>query len=321
MEPTLETYVRAVDAALAEIPLLRDAPAGAPDAPPADTPPADTPPADTPPADGEAPEPLKSAMRYSLTLPGKRLRPALLLAGYRLKADDWESAMPYAVSLEMIHAYSLVHDDLPALDNDDLRRGRPSNHRVFGENIAVLAGDGLYSLAFETMLHAALQAAYPRRAIAAMEEIARRAGVRGMLAGQTLDVKFEGRAPDAAKVAYIHRHKTADLITAAVVAGLALAGADDAARNAGETYGQNLGTAFQIVDDLLDVEGDAETMGKRTGADAKRGKMTWPALYGVASSRTDAERYAAQAADALNMFGQRADPLRELARRTLTRDK
>jgi geranylgeranyl diphosphate synthase, type II len=302
----METYVRAIDAALADTPLLQGAlgTAAAPNAPP---------------AEGEAPEPLKSAMRYSLTLPGKRLRPALLLASYHMLAENWRSAMPFALSLEMIHAYSLVHDDLPALDNDDLRRGQPSNHKAFGENVAILAGDGLYSLAFETMLEASLTFAQPARAVAAMEEIARRAGVRGMIAGQTLDVKLEGRAPDAAMVGYIHRHKTADLITAAVVAGLVLAGADAERRKAGEAYGQNLGMAFQIVDDLLDVQGDAETMGKQTGMDAQRGKTTWPAVYGLERSREDAEAYVTRAVNALAVFGEKAALLNELAWRTLSR--
>jgi len=302
VEPTLETYAAAVNEALDALALLEGA-RGAVSVP------------ETPPAEGEAPEPLKSAMRYSLTLPGKRLRPSLLLASYRLLEADWESAMPFAVALEMIHAYSLVHDDLPALDNDDLRRGMPSNHKAFGENVAILAGDGLYSLAFETMLSASLAWPQPGRAIAAMEEIARRAGVRGMIAGQTLDVTLEGHTPSAELVGYIHRHKTADLITAAVTAGLTLAGANGEQKAAGEAYGLNLGLAFQIVDDLLDVQGDARTLGKQTGVDAQRGKMTWPAVYGVQASREAAEHYVNKAADALAVFGERAVLLGELARR------
>jgi len=306
MEPMLAEYLAAVDEALAGIPLLEgaqgtQAKAARPD------------------SDSEVPEPLRSAMRYSLTLPGKRLRPTLLLASYRLLKPDWHAAMPFAIALEMVHAYSLIHDDLPALDNDDLRRGMPTSHRAFGENMAILAGDGLYSLAFETMLSASLRWKPEQAAIAAMEEIARRAGVRGMIAGQTLDVKLEGTPPVPDTVAYIHRHKTADLITAAVVAGLLLGGADRAQREAGEAYGQNLGIAFQIVDDLLDVQGDATTLGKQTGVDAQRGKMTWPAVYGLDRSRADAETAVRQATDALMGFGKQADILRELAQHTLTR--
>ncbi len=272
-----------------------------------------------PPPEGEIPQPLRSAMRYSLFLPGKRLRPVLLLASYALLADDWEWVMPYAIALEMIHTYSLVHDDLPALDNDDLRRGQLTNHIAFGENTAILAGDALYSLAFETMLHAALASAHPKRAIAAMEEIARRAGVRGMIAGQTLDVKLEGAQPNEALVGYIHRHKTADLITAPVMAGLLLAGADTRQLEAGKVYGQGLGLAFQIVDDLLDVEGDAQAMGKQTGMDAERGKMTWPAVHGIQASRRKANACVQEAIAALAIFGDRAALLTDMALRSLER--
>ncbi len=306
MEPTLTEYVAAVDEALLTVPLLSGTQGVQAKAIKPDT-------------DSEVPEPLKSAMRYSLTLPGKRLRPTLLLASYRLINPDWRAAMPFAIALEMVHAYSLIHDDLPALDNDDLRRGMPTNHKVFGENMAILAGDGLYSLAFETMLNAALCWKPAHSAIAAMEEIAHRAGVRGMIAGQTLDVALEGTPPVPDTVAYIHRHKTADLITAAVVAGLLLGGADRVQCEAGEKYGQNLGVAFQIVDDLLDVQGDTAMLGKQTGMDAQRGKMTWPAVYGLEQSRTDAGRAVQQAVDALTGFGGKADFLRNLAQQTLTR--
>jgi geranylgeranyl diphosphate synthase, type II len=308
MEQSLAVYAAMVDEALAAVPLLQNAQGTAATV------------STQPPSQGETPEPLRSAMRYSLLLPGKRLRPALLLASYRLLKENWPLAMPFAISLEMVHAYSLIHDDLPALDNDDLRRGQPTNHRVFGENVAILAGDGLYSLAFETMLSAALTWEPPHAAIAAAEEIARRAGVTGMIAGQTLDVKLEGEKPEAETVAYIHRHKTADLITAAVMAGLLLACADTAQLQAGEIYGQNLGIAFQIVDDLLDVQGNTATLGKQTGMDAQRGKMTWPAAYGVDESRAAARCYAQTARNAIfSAFGDRAMFLCELTEQTLTR--
>ncbi len=305
MEAAFDVYVTAAEEAIQSVPLLADATGTAAAA--------------RPPRGGEAPEPLKSAMRYSLTLPGKRLRPALLLAGYHLAAEDWRSALPFAAALEMIHAYSLIHDDLPALDNDDLRRGKPSNHKAFGENVAILAGDGLYSLAFETMLAASLRWPHPERAIAAMEEIARRAGVRGMIAGQTLDVKLEGAPPDAETVRYIHRHKTADLITAAVLGGLKLAGATEKQLVAGETYGQNLGLAFQIVDDLLDLRGDEKALGKRTGKDAEHGKMTWPAVWGEAAAARAAEDCADKAIKAAETFGGKGAPLNGLARDMLRR--
>lgn len=265
------------------------------------------------------PQPLRSAMRYSLLLPGKRLRPVLLLAAYHLVRDDWEQALPFACAMEMIHTYSLIHDDLPAMDDDALRRGKPTNHRVFGEAVAILAGDGLLNLAYETMLSAPIAAERPEQALRAAGEIARRAGVCGMIAGQTADVTLEGHAPTAESVRYIHLHKTADLLTAPVVAGLMLAGATEAQLEAGRAYGRGIGLAFQIVDDLLDLEGDVSLLGKETGMDAQRGKQTWPAAFGVERSRQDAGKAIEQAAQALSPFGERGAYLRELARKTLVR--
>ena len=305
-QQTYDRYLAAVNAALESHPLLTgkdnkqvDAPSDAP-------------------ADGVIPEPLKSAMRYSLLLPGKRIRPVLLLASYHLLRDDWETVMPYAAALEMIHTYSLIHDDLPALDNDELRRGKPTNHRVFGENIAILAGDALYSLAFETMLEAAKTTGHPQ-GLAAIAEIAGRAGVRGMIAGQTLDVKLEGTQPRKDMVHYIQRHKTGDLLAAPVTAGLLLAGADEARLSAGKVFGQKLGHAFQIVDDLLDLRGNATILGKQTGMDIQRGKMTWPAVYGEDASREKAGRLIREAKEALAAFGPRAGFLNWLAGAMLTR--
>lgn len=263
--------------------------------------------------EGEIPQPLKGAMAYSLNLPGKRLRPVMLLMAYRMLREDWERALPFACGLEMIHTYSLIHDDLPAMDNDTLRRGKPTNHVVFGENMAILAGDGLLNLAYETMLSAPLCAEEPARALAAVREIALRAGVSGMVAGQTLDVKLEGCAPVEENVRYIHLHKTADLLTAPVTAGLTLAGAGEAELAAGRAFGRNLGVAFQIQDDLLDAEGDAAVLGKSVGKDAAAGKNTWPAVFGVEQSRRDAEEAIRLAVDALAPFGEKARELKELA--------
>lgn len=271
------------------------------------------------PQEGVVPQPLSSAMRYSLLLPGKRIRSVLLLAAYGLIRDDWQEVLPFACALEMIHTYSLIHDDLPALDNDELRRGKPTNHRVFGENMAILAGDGLLNMAYETMLESSFAAAHPERALPAVREIARRAGVRGMIAGQTLDVVLEGSAPNRDSVRYIHLHKTADLFTAPVVAGLTLAGAADCQLEAGRAYGRGLGLAFQIEDDLLDLEGDAAVLGKQTGMDARRGKLTWPAVCGVEQSRRDAAQAVTDAVEALASFGERANLLCDLARKTLVR--
>lgn len=304
----MKRYQDAVEQALREFPLLK----GAGEAPVTEAP-------SQPPCDDLPPQPLRSAMRYSLLLPGKRLRPALLLAAYHLLAEDWQSVLPFACALEMIHTYSLIHDDLPAMDDDALRRGQPTNHRVFGENMAILAGDGLLNMAYETMLDAPFTAAHPDRAVRAMGEIARRAGVRGMIAGQTLDVKLEGHPPTEACVRYIHLHKTADLLTAPVTAGLMLAGAGEEQLEAGRAYGQGLGLAFQIEDDLLDLEGDVAALGKQTGMDAQRGKMTWPAVRGVQQARQDARETVEQAVVALSLFGEKAQKLSDLARNTLVR--
>ena len=271
------------------------------------------------PAENMPPQPLRSAMRYSLLLPGKRIRPVLLLAAYHLLKDDWQSVVPYACALEMIHTYSLIHDDLPAMDDDALRRGKPTNHRVFGENMAILAGDGLLNMAYETMLNAPFTAENPALAVKAMREIAMRAGVTGMIAGQTLDVKLEGHTPTKESVRYIHLHKTADLLTAPVVAGLMLAGATEEQLEAGRAYGRGLGLSFHIQDDLLDLEGDVRMLGKETGMDAQRGKMTWPAVCGVEQARQDARQALDDAVNAMKLFGERAEFLSELALKTLAR--
>ena len=265
------------------------------------------------------PQPLRSAMRYSLLLPGKRIRPTLLLAAYHLVKEDWESVLPFACALEMIHTYSLIHDDLPAMDDDELRRGKPTNHRVYGENMAILAGDGLLNMAYETMLNAPFTREHPAEAVSAMREIARRAGVCGMIAGQTLDVKLEGCEPSRESVRYIHLHKTADLLTAPITAGLMLAGATEEEIEAGRVYGRGIGLAFQIVDDLLDIEGDAQLLGKQTGMDAQRGKMTWPAVCGVEQARKDAQAAVDDAVSAMRLFGRKGEKLSDLARKTLVR--
>ena len=263
---------------------------------------------------------IEEAMEYSLMAGGKRLRPMLMLEAYRLFGGSDEAEIePFMAAIEMIHTYSLVHDDLPAMDDDALRRGKPTNHRVFGEAVAILAGDGLLNLAYETMLSAPIAAERPEQAVRAAGEIARRAGVCGMIAGQTADVTLEGHAPTAESVRYIHLHKTADLLTAPVVAGLMLAGATEAQLEAGRAYGRGIGLAFQIVDDLLDLEGDVSLLGKETGMDAQRGKQTWPAAFGVERSRQDAGEAIEQAVQALSPFGERGAYLCELARKTLVR--
>ena len=236
---------------------------------------------------GAIPDRLLEAMRYSLEAGGKRLRPVMLLAACEMAGGELGLAMPFACAMEMIHTYSLIHDDLPAMDNDDLRRGKPTNHKVFGENMAILAGDGLLNGAAELMARSAIRIA-DSRGIRAMEIIMRHAGVTGMIAGQVKDVLSEGDAPEEALVSYIHSHKTADLIQASVEAGLALAGADEYQIRAGQAYGYHLGLAFQMTDDLLDVIGDVAVLGKNTGMDAALNKMTWVALRGIEGTEKDA---------------------------------
>ena len=268
---------------------------------------------------GEIPERLLEAMKYSLEAGGKRLRPVMLLAACEMAGGDTETALPFACAIEMIHTYSLIHDDLPAMDNDDMRRGKPTNHKVFGEDLAILAGDGLLNAAAELMARTALRMA-DSRGIRAMETIMRHAGVTGMIAGQTRDVLSEGTAPREDLVAYIHSHKTADLLEAPMEAGLALAGADESQIRAGYEYGLHFGLAFQMTDDLLDVKGDAALMGKNTGMDSALNKMTWVALRGIEGTEQDAAEQAEQAVRAIECLPWEHSFFEELARGVITRN-
>ena len=269
---------------------------------------------------GDIPEKLLEAMRYSLEAGGKRLRPVMLLAACDMAGGDIGTALPFACALEMIHTYSLIHDDLPAMDNDDLRRGKPTNHKVFGEGIAVLAGDGLLNAAAELMARAALQID-DKRGIRAMEMIMRHAGVTGMIAGQAADLSSEGETPREDLLTYIHSHKTADLLEAPMQAGLALAGADEQTCRLGKDYGYHLGLAFQMTDDLLDVMGDAALMGKKTGADAEQNKMTWVTLRGTEGTKKDAAEQAELAIRAIDRLPWEHAFFTELARGTVSRNQ
>ncbi len=264
------------------------------------------------------PEILQQAMAYSLEAGGKRLRPVLLLASCEALGGKLEEALPFACALEMIHTYSLIHDDLPAMDNDDLRRGRPTNHRVFGDAMAILAGDGLLSAAMELMLREACRMD-DLRGTRAAEAIAHRCGVSGMVGGQVMDVTEEGTTPTPEKVAYIHAHKTADLLTAPLEAGCLLARASDAVLSQAQAYGYHLGMAFQMVDDLLDIEGDAALMGKNTGMDAQHGKLTWIAVHGLEQTRADAEAHIRDAIPLCEIFGESKKFFKTLAQSTLSR--
>ncbi|RUM89798.1 MAG: polyprenyl synthetase family protein [Thermodesulfatator sp.] len=259
-------------------------------------------------------------MRYSLFAGGKRLRPILCLLAAEAVGGKPQELLTFACGLECLHTYSLIHDDLPAMDDDDLRRGRPTCHRAFDEATAILAGDGLQALAFECFTHPELRARVPaERLLAAIHLVARAAGIHGMVVGQMADLLAEGRLISLEELQYIHRNKTAALIEASVVSGGLLAGAEEPVLAALRTYGASLGLAFQIVDDLLDVTGDEKELGKPVGSDERRGKATYPALVGLSKAREQAQALVEEACAALSGLGPAAEPLRALALFVLTR--
>jgi geranylgeranyl diphosphate synthase type II len=260
--------------------------------------------------DAGCPSHLAEAIRYALLAPGKRLRPQLVLSAAEACGGDVNDALPAAVAVEMVHAYSLVHDDLPAMDNDDLRRGRPTCHRQFDEATAILAGDALLTRAFEVI---AREIHPPERAAACCAELARAVGGAGMVGGQADDLAAEFRQIGVARLQSIHRRKTGALFGASLQLGAIVADADADQRQRLAVYGDNLGHAFQIVDDLLDVAGEENRVGKRVGKDKDRGKVTYPALLGVEESRRRVGQLIEQATTALGTFGERAKPLRDLA--------
>lgn len=229
------------------------------------------------------------AMNYSFNAGGKRLRPILIMESYRICGGDDEMYVPFSAAIEMIHTYSLIHDDLPALDNDDLRRGKPTNHKVFGEAMAILAGDALLSHAFEVMLTASVTGEYPVRGLNASYEISKGAGIYGMVGGQVVDVESEGKQIDKEKLDFIHMNKTAAMIVACMRAGAVLSGADENHIEALTVYGEKIGLAFQIVDDILDIVGDEATLGKHVGSDIENSKSTYPSIFGIDKSWEIAE--------------------------------
>ncbi len=262
------------------------------------------------------------AVRYSLFAGGKRIRPILCLAAAESAGveEGARSLLPVACALEMIHTYSLIHDDLPAMDNDDCRRGRITSHKMFGEDIAILAGDALLTEAFHLMSRRDLLGALPAHTLlAVIEEIAEAAGCWGMVGGQVVDVQSEGKAIDAETLHYIHTHKTGAMIRASVRAGALMADAGPEALESLSAYGDKIGLVFQIADDILNVEGDSASMGKSTGSDASRGKITYPALIGLEASRKKAIDLVEQALAEIQRFDRRADPLRMIARYIMER--
>jgi geranylgeranyl diphosphate synthase type II len=266
------------------------------------------------PATPPHPHRLVEAIRYSLLGGGKRLRPVLALASCEAVGGDPEAALPFACALEMIHSYSLVHDDLPSMDDDALRRGRPTVHIAFDEGLAVLAGDALLTEAFAELLRAAARAADPGRALQAAREIAEASGVHGMVGGQAADLAAEGGDADLPLVEFIHVRKTGALLLAAVRAGGLVGGADDAQLRALTRYGECLGLAFQVADDILDVEAPTARTGKSEGRDDQRRKATYPAVLGVTGAKARARELRDQALAALETFPSAADPLRALVR-------
>jgi geranylgeranyl diphosphate synthase type II len=258
---------------------------------------------------------LLEAMRYSLLAGGKRLRPVLALAACEAVGGPLEAALGFACALEMIHTYSLIHDDLPCMDDDDLRRGRPTNHRIYGDALATLAGDALLTDAFWMLARSAVSTAGvpPAALLATVAELAEAAGSAGMVAGQAIDLLGEGRSLTIEQLEYLHRRKTGALFIAAVRGGARLGGAGEDQLQALEAYARALGLAFQVIDDILDVEATTEQMGKRTGKDVAHGKNTYPALIGLDKSWQLARDLERRARRALDDFDQRAEPLRALA--------
>ncbi|MGO9229753.1 MAG: polyprenyl synthetase family protein [Bryobacteraceae bacterium] len=257
------------------------------------------------------PATIHRAMRYSLFAGGKRIRPVLCLEAVRTVAGDVDGAVTAACPLELIHTYSLIHDDLPALDNDDYRRGKLTNHKVFGDAMAILAGDALLTLAFQVLAELPAPADRKARLIA---ELATASGtVGGMIGGQVADLEGEGKPPDAALLESIHRAKTGALLRASLRMGAIYAGATEAQYVALSRYGEHIGLAFQIVDDILDVEASSEALGKTAGKDAAQHKITFPAVYGLEASRAMAEAECVSAHAVLEPFGTSAARLHELA--------
>jgi len=272
------------------------------------------------PAATQYPVSIHQAMRHSMFAGGKRIRPILCMEAGRMVAGSLPVGIEeLGATLEMLHTYSLIHDDLPALDNDDLRRGRPTCHKVFGEAIAILAGDAFQTQAYEVMARLKCPAEARVRII---EEIARGTGtVDGMIGGQVADLEAERTKPDAARLQYIHRAKTAALITASVVSGGLYGGADDQQVARLRSFGQSIGLAFQIVDDVLDVTQTSEQLGKTAGKDTVAEKATYPALFGIDESINKADQLVKDAFGALDSFGDRAETLKELARFLVERKK
>ncbi|WP_320664728.1 geranylgeranyl diphosphate synthase CrtE [Prochlorococcus sp. MIT 1223] len=268
----------------------------------------------------ENPELLRDAMRYSLLAGGKRLRPILCLAACELACGDSEKAMPTAVALEMIHTMSLIHDDLPSMDNDDLRRGRPTNHKVYGDAIAILAGDALLTRAFE-MVAIRTSDVPADRLLMVVGELSLAAGAPGLVGGQVVDLESEGKEVDLDTLEYIHLHKTGALLRACLICGALIGGAKQDLLDALDVYAKGIGLAFQIIDDILDVTASSEVLGKTAGKDLIADKTTYPKLIGLEKSKERANELVQAAKDALNPWKEKSAPLLALADYITNRDR
>ncbi len=266
---------------------------------------------------------LLDAMKYSLNIGGKRIRPLLTILSYEIFRSDIERIIPVAAAIEMIHTYSLIHDDLPAMDNDDLRRGKPSNHKVFGEGMAILAGDGLLTLAFEVMGNAVKDYGLP---MGILTLIARKSGPFGMVGGQACDLTSDVKSINSADkssfelLEFIHLHKTADLICASVVSGALGGGAESEDIKSLGNFAEKIGLSFQITDDILDETGSSEKLGKSAGKDKKQNKLTYSSLYGIEKSREKAEILLNEALREIESFSEKAANLSEVAKIIIQRD-
>lgn len=273
--------------------------------------------------EGTFPASLYKAIRYSLFAGGKRIRPILSMAAFEAVGGKGERILPFACALEMIHTYSLIHDDLPAMDNDDYRRGKPTCHHVFGEALGILAGDALLTEAFRLMANQTIHEV-PKYdgalVLNIIHEVAQAAGMLGMVGGQALDIESEGKEIDFPTLQYIHTHKTGSIILVSVRLGAKLGGGSEEALKALTRYGEGIGLAFQIADDILNIEGEMAQLGKKTGSDLIRRKATYPALLGIEESKRRAKELVDLSIDAIRSLGSEADPLREIARFILFRE-
>ncbi len=265
---------------------------------------------------------LKDAMRYSVLAGGKRLRPLLHLLANELLGGNEKEAIDIACAIEIIHTYSLIHDDLPAMDNDELRRGKPTNHVMFGEAFAILAGDGLLNYAYELMIANAMRFQENIKGhLLAINEVAKGAGVTGMISGQCSDIENEGQILTELEIMYIHERKTGALIKASLLSGIMLNNPNQKQIEAICTYGDGIGLSFQIVDDILDITGNEKKLGKSVGKDKNAKKFTYPTLFGLENSRQLAKDKTKEAIDALEVFGNKADKLKWLANYIIDRDR